>query len=61
MCARSFATVCPGILPHAGISSCYRSGDEPMVVPDTHADWRFAKNVRQSLFRNVMDLSLSWG
>jgi len=61
MCAYSFATVCPEFLPHAGISSPCRSGDEPMVVPDTHADWRFAKNVRQSLFRKVMDLSFSWG
>jgi hypothetical protein len=37
-----------------GMSSPEHSGDEPMVVPDTLADWRFAKNVRQILFLNAM-------
>jgi hypothetical protein len=30
----------------ASMTSPYRSGDEALVIPDTHADWRFAKNVK---------------
>ncbi|KAI9512992.1 Fph type histidine kinase [Russula earlei] len=34
----------PSTCSMAGMSSPWRSSDEPMVVPDTHADWRFANN-----------------
>jgi hypothetical protein len=32
--------------PLASMTSSCRSGDEALVIPDTHADWRFAKNVK---------------
>lgn len=46
MCPRGFTTVCSGACYMQEISLPCCRGDEPMVILDTHADWRFAKNVR---------------
>jgi hypothetical protein len=46
MCACYFTKVrIRSLLPVSMTSHC-RSGDEPLVIPDTHVDWRFAKNVK---------------
>ena len=47
LCPHDFATVRLWVPPLCrSMSLSLLSGDEPMVVPDTHLDWRFAKNVR---------------
>jgi hypothetical protein len=47
MCPYDFATVRDRVPLCHYMSLLLPSGDEPMVVPDTHLDWRFAKNVRR--------------
>lgn len=55
MWARNLAMVSIRHMLLARMTLPWRSGDEPMVIPDTHADWRFAKNVKLITFPSAMN------
>jgi hypothetical protein len=60
LCPHDFATVRLWVPPLCRcMSLSLPSGDEPMVVPDTHSDWRFAKNVRRELSNSSFQKELS--
>ena len=53
-CDLTKVNLCLGCRDTALVTTTNPRGDEPMVVLDSHLDWRFAKNVRNPLELNHM-------